>query len=109
MTTDPFERAARREEHEEIAREMRKRWGIPGGGSPTSGMSIALIVFGGPYILIALIRAAGFDFGEPTLGQSLVDFFFGPPRRGFAIYTGWMLFLAWTWLIVAVSSRKPKR
>lgn len=109
MTVDPFERAAEREEREEIVREMRKTWGIAGLVSPTSGMTISLIVFGGPYILIALIRAAGFDFGEPTWGESMVEFFFGGPRRGFGIYTGWMLFLVWVWLITAVSSRRLKR
>ena len=108
MTADPFERAARREEHEEFQREMRRMWDWR--SASTNGMSIALVVFGIPYVLIALIRAAGFDFGDPTLPRSIVEYFFGGPRRGFGIYTGWMLFLLWTWLIVRVSSpRLPKR
>jgi len=105
MTSDPFERAAKREERAEIERERRLHgvWTDYGG---SNGMAVALVVFGIPYLIIALIRASGWDFGSPTLPESLVEYFFGGPRRGFGIYTGWMLFLIWTWLITVVSSRR---
>jgi hypothetical protein len=107
MTSDPFERAARREEREEIEREKRLRQMWTDYSSST-GVAIAIVVFGIPYLLIALIRASGWDFGSPTLPESLVEYFFGGPRRGFGIYTGWMLFLIWAWLITVLSNRQQR-
>ena len=101
MTTDPFERAARREEQEEVRREMRRRW-TWGRGWRRSGMATALVVFGIPYVIWGLIRAANFDFGDPTMGQSLLRYFFGR-WYVFGVYTGWMLFLIWTWAIARTS------
>jgi hypothetical protein len=111
LTTDPFERAAKREEQEEIRKEflrqrmargtlrrMRRRGG-------RTGMWIAVVVFGAPYALTALIRAAGFDFGEPAWGTSLVNFFFGGRLWLFGAYTGFMLLLLWAAAIVWVASR----
>jgi hypothetical protein len=98
VSTDPFERAARREEREEIRRELRRSWIAPGMRWASRGITTALVAFGFPYLIWGLIRAANFDFGDPTLGQSIVRFFFGK-WYVFGVYTVWMLFLAWTWVI----------
>jgi hypothetical protein len=102
MTTDPFERAAQYEEREEIAREMRRAWawnGISG-----SGVATALVAFGLPYVIWGLVRAAGFHFGDPTMPQSLIRFFFGRWWI-FGAYTVWMLFLLWAWAIERTSRK----
>src|SRR5688572_18269061 len=107
LATDPFEQAAKRERQEELRQEMvkqrmwRKMRRRGGGGMA----AVALVVFGLPYALTALVRASGFDFGEPTWGESLVDFFFGGRFWLFGAYTGFMLLLVWTALIVWVASR----
>lgn len=107
LTADPFERAAKREHREEIQRELRKRrvWkGMRRRGG--SGMAaIAMVVFGVPYTIAALVRASGFDFGEPTWGESLRDFFFGGRFWLFGAYTGFMLLLIWAGLITWIASR----
>ena len=111
VTDDPFERAAKREEREEIRKELvrqrvaRGTWGRMRRRGGRTGMWIAVVVFGAPYALVALIRAAGFDFGEPTWGESLVDFFFGGRFFIFGAYTGFMLMLLWAAAIVWVAMR----
>lgn len=104
MTTDPFERAARREEQEEIRRERRKAeaWLIPGVRWARTGVGAAIVSFGIPYIIWGGIRASGFDFGEPTMPQSIVRYFFGP-RYVFGVFTGWMIFLVWSWAVTRAS------
>jgi hypothetical protein len=91
VTHDPFERAAEREEREELRREMRRQrmW-----SAGRNGMGSALAAFGIPYLVWGLIRAASFDFGDPTVPQSIVRFFFGKWWI-FGAYTAWMLFLLW--------------
>jgi hypothetical protein len=110
VTEDPFERAAKREEREEIRREMRKQWLVPGVRWASRGMTTAIVSFGIPYVIWGLIRAAGFDFGEPTMPQSIIRFFFGK-WYVFGIYTGWMLFLLWSWAITrtTMGGRAPWR
>jgi hypothetical protein len=44
----------------------------------------------------------------PTVGRSIVSFFFGTGLP-FAAYTGWLLFLAWVWAIVAASTPPARR
>lgn len=107
LTTDPFERAAQREHREELQREfMRRRmWKRMRRRGGTGMATIAIVVFGVPYALTALVRAAGFDFGEPTWGESLVDFFFGGRFWLFGAYTGFILLLVWTAAITWVASR----
>jgi hypothetical protein len=96
---DPFERAARREEQEELRREI-TRAKLLSRVTPRrdSGMGAALVVFAVPYAIWALIRAAFYDFGEPTLPRSIVEFLFGE-WWWFGAYTGWVLFLVWVALI----------
>jgi hypothetical protein len=102
MKDDPFERAAEREEHEEIRREMRRTW--MWGRRGRSGTAVAVVVFGIPYIVWGLLRAATYDFGEPTVPQSMVRFFFGE-WWWFGAMTGWLLFLIWATAIEVVSAR----
>ena len=100
MTTDPFERAARREEEEEYRRElMRTRLWRRGRRGTTS----ALVFFGIPYAIWGLLRAAGYTWASPV-GESIRHYFFG--NVGFAIYTVWMLFLVWMWAVEFVSRRR---
>jgi hypothetical protein len=95
---DPFERAARREEQEELRREITRAKLLSRVTGKDSGTGTALVVFGIPYVIWALIRAAFYDFGEPTLPRSIVEFFFGQ-WWWFGAYTGWVLFLVWVALI----------
>jgi hypothetical protein len=102
VTTDPFERAARREEQEEIRREvMRTRLWRQGRG----GTGVAVVVFGVPYIILGLVRASGHAFTTPY-GEAIRRYFFGKP--GFAIFTAWMLFLVWVWAIEFASRRRRR-
>jgi hypothetical protein len=107
LTTDPFERAARREQQEEIRQELIKKrvWRRMRRRGGAGVAAIAMIVFGLPYTITALVRAGGFDFGEPTWGESLVDFFFGGRFWLFGAYTGFMLLLLWAALITWVATR----
>ena len=102
---DPFERAAEREEQEEFRREMKRMW-MWGRARRYghSGLVVAIIVFGIPYVVWGLIRAASFHFGDPTIPQSVVRYFFGHWWT-FGAYSGWMLFLLWAWAIEAASRR----
>jgi hypothetical protein len=100
---DPFEEAARREHADRLHREarlatVRHRIGAGDG----EGMLTAIVVFLGPYLLWAALRAANHAWSTPTVGKSIVNFFFGSGIP-FAIYTGWMLFLVWVWTIILAS------
>ena len=107
LTTDPFERAAKREHADEIRRELLKTrvWKRMRKRRDASGMGVVLIVVGVPYVIWALVRAAGFDFGDPTWGRSLVDFFFGGRFWVFGAYTGSMLLLIWVTAIARAADR----
>ena len=100
MTTDPFERAAEREHRDEVRRELVKRrlWGRMRSRGDGSIAAVGLVFFGVPYAIAALVRAAGFRFGEPSWGESLVQFFFGGRFWLFGAWTGFMLLM--TWLLV---------
>jgi hypothetical protein len=95
---DPFERAARREEQEELRREITRARVLNKVVGKDSDTGAALVVFGVPYAIWALIRAAFYDFGSPTLPRSIVHFFFGD-WWWFGAYTAWVLFLVWVALI----------
>lgn len=70
------------------------------------GMLITIVVFGGPYLLWAALRAPDHAWSTPTVGKSVLNFFFGSGVL-FAIYTAWMLLLAWIWAItLAGASRR---
>lgn len=100
---DPFEEAARREHEDRVRREARiaaVRNGIRqrrGGGTGS-----AIVVFLGPYLLWAALRAGNHAWTTPTVGKSIISFFFGSGIP-FALYTGWMLFLIWVWAITLAS------
>ena len=106
---DPFEEAARREHADRLRREARiaaVRGNV--GGRGDRGMLIAIVVFLGPYLLWAALRAANHAWSTPTTGKSILNFFFesGIP---FAIYTAWMLLLVWIWAItLAVQYKTPE-
>jgi hypothetical protein len=88
---DPFEKAARREHADRLHREARiaaVRHSI--GGQDSGGMLTAIVVFLGPYLVWAALRAANHAWSTPTVGKSIVNFFFGSGVL-FAIYTAWML------------------
>jgi hypothetical protein len=96
---DPFEQAARREHADRLRREARVaavRGSIAGRGG--RGMLTTIVVFLGPYLLWAGLRAANHAWSTPTVGKSIIDFFFGSGVP-FAVYTAWMLLLAWIWAI----------
>ncbi len=107
---DPFEQAARREQADRLHREARiasVRDGIAGEGS--RGMRTAIVVFLGPYLLWSALRAANHAWSTPTVGKSILNFFFGSGIP-FATYTAWMLLLVWIWAITLASEhRTPKR
>jgi hypothetical protein len=107
---DPFESAAFHEHADQIRREaavaaVRRSVGTVSG---TRGMLIAIVVFLGPYLPWALVRAGDHDWTTPTVGRAVVSFFFGT-GTGFAAYTGWLLFLAWVLAIVAASTPAARR
>ena len=99
---DPFERAARREEQEELRREITRAKLMKRVTGKDSDAGTALAVFGIPYVVWALIRAAYYNFGEPTMPRSIVEFFFGQ-WWFFGAYTAWVLFLVWVTLISRLS------
>jgi hypothetical protein len=103
---DPFEEAARREHADRLGREARLaavRADISGRGG--RGMLTAIVVFLGPYLLWGALRAANHAWSTPTVGRSLINFFFGSGVP-FAIYTAWMLLLIWTWAITLTVQHK---
>jgi hypothetical protein len=96
---DPFEEAARREHADRLHREARiaaVRGSI--GGRDGRDMLTAIVVFLGPYLLWAALRAGNHAWSTPTVGKSVINFFFGSGIP-FAIYTGWMLLLVWVWAV----------
>ena len=106
---DPFEQAARREHADRLHREARiaaVRGGIAGQGG--GEVLTAIVVFLGPYLLWAGLRAANHAWSTPTAGKSIVNFFFGTGVP-FAVYTAWMLLLAWAWAITWAVQRGTPR
>jgi hypothetical protein len=96
---DPFEEAARREHAGRLHREariaaVRASIGRRGG----RGMLTTIVVFLGPYLLWAALRAANHAWSTPTVGKPISNFFFGSGVP-FAVYTAWMLLLVWIWAI----------
>lgn len=74
---DPFERAAQREESEELRREITRAKLMSKVSGRESGIGAAIAALGFPWLIWGAIRAAYYDFGEPTLPRSIVGFFFG--------------------------------
>lgn len=90
---DPFERAAKREEKEELKREA-KRASLMKKMQRRTGSSLAALGF--PYVVLGLVKASYYDFGEPTLPRSIVRFLF----HGGWFWTGYtftVLLVAWAW------------
>ena len=84
---DPFEEAARREHDDRLRRDAiiaAVRGSIGGRGG--RGMLTAIVVFLGPYLLWAALRAGNHAWSTPTAGKSVISFFFGSGVP-FAIYT----------------------
>ena len=103
---DPFEQAARREHADRLRREARiatVRGSIA--GQDGRGMPTTIVVFLGPYLLWAALRAANHAWSTPTVGKSIINFFFGSGVP-FAIYTAWMLLLVWIWAIMLASQHR---
>ena len=93
VAVDPFERAAKREEKEELKREV-KRASLMKKMQRKSRSSVAAL--GLPYIVLGLVRASYYDFGEPTVPQSIVRFFF----HGGWLWTGYtitVMLVIWAW------------
>jgi hypothetical protein len=106
---DPFEEAARREQADRLHREA----GIAAvrgsiAGRDSSGMLPGIVAFLGPYLLWAALRAANHAWSTPTIGKSVLNFFFGSGIP-FAIYTAWMLLLVWAWAITVASLHRTPR
>ena len=104
---DPFEEAARREHNDRLRREAKiaaVRNGIRHRSG--SGMGVPIVVFLGPYLLWAALRAGNHAWTTPTVGKSIVSFFFGSGIP-FALYTAWILFLVWAWAVSTATSRHP--
>jgi hypothetical protein len=98
-TQDPFERAAKREQIEEIRREaerekLKKRYGVSSG---TRDAGQALAVFFMPYVVWALFRASNHTWGKPV-GKAITHFFFGT-GFWFAAATVGILVFSWIWMI----------
>lgn len=71
------------------------------------GVLTAIVVFLGPYLLWAALRAANHVWSTPAVGKSIVNFFFGS-GAAFASYTALMLLLVWSWAItLAAQHRTP--
>ena len=105
-TDDPFEQAARREHSDRLHREARisaVRRDI--GWQDSRGLLIAIVVFLGPYLVWAALRAANHAWSTPTVGKSILNFFLGSGVP-FAVYTAWMLLLVWIWAIVLASQHR---
>jgi uncharacterized Tic20 family protein len=103
---DPFEEAARREHDDRLRREAiiaAVRGSIGGRGG--RGMLTAIVVFLGPYLLWAALRAGNHAWSTPTAGKSVISFFFGSGVP-FAIYTAWMLLLVWIWAVTLAGQRR---
>ena len=103
---DPFEEAARREHADRLHREAMiaaVRGSI--GGQDSRGMLTAIVVFLGPYLLWATLRAGNHAWSTPTVGKSVINFFFGSGVP-FAIYTAWMLLLVWIWAVTLASQHR---
>lgn len=116
---DPFEVAARRE-HAAVQNLAGGRAGNAGGwggnaggwggsaiwqsGRSGKGMLTTVMVFLGPYLLWAGLRAGSHAWATPSVGESVVNFFFGTGVP-FALYTAWMLLLLWIWAINAAVHR----
>jgi hypothetical protein len=107
MTTsdDPFEEAARREHADRLDREARiaaaRKIAERGG----KGVLTTIMVFLGPYLLWAALRAGNHAWSTPTVGKSIINFFFGTGVP-FAIYTAWLLLLVWIWAIASASQKR---
>jgi hypothetical protein len=98
-TEDPFERAAKRERRAKIQESYQKYqqgkgWPL---GARTPGVGTWLRVFLLPYAVLMAIRALRFPWGDPTIGDSVYEFFFGSFLVAAA--TIWVLFLLWVWVI----------
>jgi len=106
---DPFEEAARREHDDRLRREAKiaaARDGVTHRGG--SGMRTAVVVFAGPYLLWAALRAGNHAWATSAVGRSIVSFFFGSGIP-FALYTAWMLLLVWAWAITVAGRRQAPR
>ena len=105
-SNDSFEEAARREHDDRLHREARIA-AIRGsiGGQGGRGVLTTIVVFLGPYLLWAALRAANHAWSTPAVGKSIIDFFFGSGVP-FAIYTAWMLLLVWIWAITLASQHR---
>jgi hypothetical protein len=106
---DPFEEAARREHADRLRREARLA-AVRGGFGERGGRDVltTIVVFLGPYLLWAALRAANHAWSTPTVGKSVVNFFFGSGVP-FAIYTAWMVLLVWAWAITAAAQHRTPR
>jgi uncharacterized Tic20 family protein len=102
-SADPFEQAAHREHADRVRQEARiaaVRSSI--GKKSSRDVLTTIVVFLGPYLLWAALRAANHAWSIPTAGKSIINFFFGSGAP-FATYTAWMLLLVWIWAIVLAS------
>lgn len=109
VSDDPFEQAARREQADRLHREAR----IAAVRRSTAGRDdrdvlTAIVVFLGPFLLWAGLRAANHAWSTPTVGKSIINFFFGSGAP-FAVYTAWMLLLVWIWAITLASQHKTPK
>jgi uncharacterized Tic20 family protein len=105
-TDDPFEQAARHEHTDRLRREARLAAVRPNiGWEDSRGLPTAIVVFLGPYLVWAALRAANHVWSTPTVGKSIINFFFGSGVP-FAIYTAWMLLLVWIWAIVLAGQHR---
>lgn len=95
---DPFERAARREEQEELKREITRAKLLSKVTGKDSDVAAGVAVLGFPWLIWSAIRAAYYDFGEPTLPRSIVEFFFGD-FWWYGALTVTVLLLVWAALI----------
>ena len=78
------------------------------GGRGGRDVLTTIVVFLGLYPLWAALRAANHAWSTPTVGKSIINFFFesGGP---FAIYTAWMLLLVWIWAIASAAQQRTPR
>jgi uncharacterized Tic20 family protein len=106
---DPFEEAARREHADRLRREARLA-AVRDGFGERGGRDVltTIVVFLGPYLLWAALRAANHAWSTPTVGKSIVNFFFGSGVP-FATYTAWMVLLVWVWAITSAAQHRTPR